>query len=497
MLIRELEKETGLERATIRFYEKEGLITPSRAENGYRSYSAEDCEALLKIKLLRQLGMPLDKIKTLQQGSGDFSSLLDEQIRALEKQIRDSGRAKDVCIEIRNQGTDYRSLNARYYLDELTKPSETGPKWQPHTVPEFHHEVPFHPWKRYFARTMDLLILDLSLYFLLVVILRVRPLNSFVYTMLGFTIVGFLLWIPIEAVLLHFWGTTPGKWIFGIRMESANGRNLSISEAMNRGGSVLLSGYGLTIPILIYWRFYKTYKHYKDQGILPWDQDYDVEVSFDESYNTPGKAMAIIAIVAALILNGLFCLSDSIKPVHRGEDLTIAQIVENHNDFVELITESTLTKYHLNDNGEWLGSQNGDNTAVGGKVVIEFGSKLVGGLSEYVYEVENGFVRSITYEQTWTEVTLFEPAASAPMYTVKAVAFAQDWLTLFNGSAFEQQLNDALRENKGHFQYENLEIIWNIETENCKLWGSYYMTDNDQLKSYLHLKMQIIIHDTN
>ena len=36
MLIRELEQNTGLERATIRYYEKEGFITPNREENGYQ-----------------------------------------------------------------------------------------------------------------------------------------------------------------------------------------------------------------------------------------------------------------------------------------------------------------------------------------------------------------------------------------------------------------------------------------------------------------------------
>ena len=34
MQINELEMKTGLDRATIRFYEKEGMITPTRLENG-------------------------------------------------------------------------------------------------------------------------------------------------------------------------------------------------------------------------------------------------------------------------------------------------------------------------------------------------------------------------------------------------------------------------------------------------------------------------------
>ena len=36
MTIKELEALTGLSRANIRFYEKEGLLSPLRRENGYR-----------------------------------------------------------------------------------------------------------------------------------------------------------------------------------------------------------------------------------------------------------------------------------------------------------------------------------------------------------------------------------------------------------------------------------------------------------------------------
>ena len=42
MDIRTLEMKTGLARANIRFYEKEGLIAPKRKENGYRDYAESE-----------------------------------------------------------------------------------------------------------------------------------------------------------------------------------------------------------------------------------------------------------------------------------------------------------------------------------------------------------------------------------------------------------------------------------------------------------------------
>ena len=42
MTIKEVEQNLNVPRATVRFYEKEGLLSPVRGENGYREYSEED-----------------------------------------------------------------------------------------------------------------------------------------------------------------------------------------------------------------------------------------------------------------------------------------------------------------------------------------------------------------------------------------------------------------------------------------------------------------------
>lgn len=52
MKINEVEAAVGVTKKNIRFYEEEGLITPSREPgNGYRSYSQADVERLHRIKL--------------------------------------------------------------------------------------------------------------------------------------------------------------------------------------------------------------------------------------------------------------------------------------------------------------------------------------------------------------------------------------------------------------------------------------------------------------
>ena len=54
MNITEIEIMTGLTRANIRYYEKEGLIEVERLENGYRDYSLENVDELRRIVLLRK-----------------------------------------------------------------------------------------------------------------------------------------------------------------------------------------------------------------------------------------------------------------------------------------------------------------------------------------------------------------------------------------------------------------------------------------------------------
>ena len=72
MTIREIEEQLGIPRATVRYYEREGLLTPARGGNNYRDYTQEDLDTLEKICLLRQLDMPLDTIKAVQRGAGGW-----------------------------------------------------------------------------------------------------------------------------------------------------------------------------------------------------------------------------------------------------------------------------------------------------------------------------------------------------------------------------------------------------------------------------------------
>ena len=50
MKIKQVEELVGITSKNIRFYEEQGLLTPERAENGYREYHEENIKTLKKIK---------------------------------------------------------------------------------------------------------------------------------------------------------------------------------------------------------------------------------------------------------------------------------------------------------------------------------------------------------------------------------------------------------------------------------------------------------------
>ena len=72
-------KELGITTRTIRFYEEEGLLEPVRTSKGTRLYSEEHIRRLKVIKELRDMGIPLERIKSIvnirkESSSGDEAS---------------------------------------------------------------------------------------------------------------------------------------------------------------------------------------------------------------------------------------------------------------------------------------------------------------------------------------------------------------------------------------------------------------------------------------
>lgn len=64
-------EKTGLPAKTIRYYEEIGLLSPGRADNGYRDYSANDVHRLRFLQRARGLGFSVEECRQLLSLYGD------------------------------------------------------------------------------------------------------------------------------------------------------------------------------------------------------------------------------------------------------------------------------------------------------------------------------------------------------------------------------------------------------------------------------------------
>jgi DNA-binding transcriptional MerR regulator len=65
MRIGELAQRTGASRRLLRYYEEQGLIEPTRSENGYREYDERFVDRVAQIRGLLDAGLPVRIIKQL------------------------------------------------------------------------------------------------------------------------------------------------------------------------------------------------------------------------------------------------------------------------------------------------------------------------------------------------------------------------------------------------------------------------------------------------
>ncbi len=484
MLIRDLEHATGLDRATIRFYEREGLITPQRLENGYRVYSDGDRDALMKIKLLRQLGMTLEQIKEIQQGRGELSSALSAQLHILDGRIQSMERAKDVCQQIRDAGIPYDALDAPYYLNILSTPVLNAPKWGAKPTQEFRELLPrpYHPVRRLAARWIDLAILGLLIQFLFFVVLRVRAGGQVLSLAIAYG-TPFVL-VPVAAVLLRFFGTTPGKWAMGLRVESANGGTLRFSEALEREWEVLRYGMGFGIPVWSLWRLFRSYREYRDQPNM--DYDYGCEYFYQECLEWKRKACAV-GCVCLLLIGNAAVAADRMTPKYRGANLTLQQFSSNYNYYFDLL--------NLNSDYEDRLQSDGTNTQISDAIVtIHIHGQPENENASFVYDVQDGFVRGISYENTWKNVFAMAAIPERCLNAAIAALMAQDGMHYGDMKAFAKELGEKSAEPEGRISYGNVEIQWRVDALNCENSDGLYYAVDDAQESSVHLYFEIKIH---
>ena len=88
MQIKEVERLTGMTRANIRFYEKQGLLNrTTRNEYNYREYTQEDVRQLQRIKYLRLLEVSMEEIKEIKEDIPKMEKIILERLSNLNDSV--------------------------------------------------------------------------------------------------------------------------------------------------------------------------------------------------------------------------------------------------------------------------------------------------------------------------------------------------------------------------------------------------------------------------
>lgn len=89
--VKELARLTGLTPRTLRYYDTIGLLCPRRGrENDYRLYGDGEVDRLQQILLYRDMGLPLEEIRSLLDAPGfDREAALREHLQRLQERRRE------------------------------------------------------------------------------------------------------------------------------------------------------------------------------------------------------------------------------------------------------------------------------------------------------------------------------------------------------------------------------------------------------------------------
>ena len=131
MKINEVEALVGITKKNIRFYEEKGLLSPRRnSENGYRDYGQDEVDELRRIKLLRKLGVPIEEIRRMQEGTQTVGDGMRRHLVTLERDRRNIDEAVRLCQLLREREVPLGELDAEGVLEEMERLEQSGASFQ-------------------------------------------------------------------------------------------------------------------------------------------------------------------------------------------------------------------------------------------------------------------------------------------------------------------------------------------------------------------------------
>ncbi|WP_312043850.1 RDD family protein [Anaerotignum sp.] len=404
MTKQEISAVYSLELSSIERFCSNNLVTPRRMEDGSFVYSEADGEMLQRLVLLDIVGVSENDFVKLRSKEITLKLVLQKQIWRLE----DGCLAKEICIDILEEEGDLRSFNALKYLERL-KAYEHEPEKILIYNPNYRNQV-FRPWRRYFARGLDMSIYQMILDAILGFVCHVNLLNEGLLVKFVGTLVTVIMMLLIEPFLLNRFGTTFGKWVFGLRVEKTDGNLIPYREGLRRTWGVIGNGYGYMIPIYNLVCLFKSYKLCIEKEVQPWDEGISYTIKDTKWYR----------VVACIFLNVLVAVIAFVMiraqqlPPNRG-DITLEQFAENYNYYCKYYDVND--RLYMDQNGQLVDKYPDEEVPYNKDYIIHIRSLETifvcdpsEELPRFNYRIENAnlkevsFVYGVENKEHWTDM---------------------------------------------------------------------------------------------
>ena len=203
-----------------------------------------------------------------------------------------------------------------------------------------------HPWRRHLARSLDLGLYSLLWYAFLELVLRRSSLQMGTGGQILHTLMAMGLMLALEPLLLWRFGTTFGKWVFGLRLENDDGGRPGYWAGLGRTLLVLQKGLCFQIPIASLVYQIKSYKRCKAGEPQPWDEGFRYTIRDTRAYRGLVYALSVLTLTGLMFLTTL----GGRMPPNRG-GLDVADFAQNYNALAAYYGEND--GFRLNSQGAW------------------------------------------------------------------------------------------------------------------------------------------------
>ncbi len=301
-------------------------------------------EADRKELLMRVLGVSDEDISRLDRREVTLPDIMQARIYKVIGDESDTSQCAIVCRNIKASGCSWEELHPEEYLEHINElkahgghfadeapasPVSSGVFYTPSYAPAVDPApasafIYPRPFVRYFARIFDLAVYLLISNLIFYLAFKVSPTAS-TTLVTGWSYCAYVLMFSLEPLLLHAFGTTPGKMIFGIKVLAGDGSKLSIRDAYIRSLRLLRFGFGFVIPIWNIVCLARSFASCKRMDVLEWDAGTRIERQKSIGAVRTVSFIAILFAVSFLQYYSELCFE---LPPNRGA-ITEEQFYEN------------------------------------------------------------------------------------------------------------------------------------------------------------------------